>query len=413
MTSQLRLASLVVLALWSTCLLQGTLGVGLHSRGSGQFRYNKTDVSREGKVLSLFNIVKFKNSACQSIDPINGGGGGSSTRNGTCFTSDECTKRGGTPAGKCAAGFGVCCIFFVSTSGGVVTQNCSYIRNPNFPKSYDENAQVSYTIQKCDPNVCSLRLDFETFTITGTGNTVEIDTNVTPALKGGVCKDTFTVSVNTGDKIPTICGQNTGQHIYIDIGTQPSDTADIKFSFDGADTIRQWEIKVTQLFCNSPGHPTGTGCLQYHTGEVGRFTTFNFLPTNDNHLANQDYTICIRQEPGFCCIEYSVCPDPFSFTLDIDDKSDFDTKCQSDDYIFIDGGQGFCANGNVPSAAPNKFCGNMLNPFNSGPNVPLCDCTAPFQVGIFTDDDVKEEGTENPNEKRSRGVCLNYRQVPC
>ncbi|TRY80715.1 hypothetical protein TCAL_14480 [Tigriopus californicus] len=215
MTSQLRLASLVVLALWSTCLLQGTLGVGLHSRGSGQFRYNKTDVSREGKVLSLFNIVKFKNSACQSIDPING--------------------------------------------------------------------------------------------------------------------------------------------------------------------------------------PTGTGCLQYHTGEIGRFTTFNFLPTNDNHLANQE------QEPGFCCIEYSVCPDPFSFTLDIDDKSDFDTKCQSDDYIFIDGGQGFCANGNVPSAAPNKFCGNMLNPFNSGPNVPLCDCTAPFQVGIFTDDDVKEEGTENPNEKRSRG----------
>ena len=81
------------------------------------------------------------------------------------------------------------------------------------------------------PDVCKLRLDFESFTIQGTGNTVEVDTAAGTA--GGQCLDTFDVTVsfmkisstlntkymsllflqtNTGQRIPTICGQNTGQH---------------------------------------------------------------------------------------------------------------------------------------------------------------------------------------------------------
>ena len=33
------------------------------------------------------------------------------------------------------------------------------------------------------------------------------------------------------------------------------------------------------------------GCLQYHTGLTGRFTSFNFIPTMDNHLKLQKYDI--------------------------------------------------------------------------------------------------------------------------
>ena len=43
------------------------------------------------------------------------------------------------------------------------------------------------------------------------------------------------------------------------------------------------------------------GCLQYHTGIDGRFTTFNYdNPTTaqQTHLRNQNYRICIRQEEG-------------------------------------------------------------------------------------------------------------------
>ena len=45
--------------------------------------------------------------------------------------------------------FGVCCLFLVSSSGGTINQNCTYIRNPNFPSVYGSTTAVSYTIQKC------------------------------------------------------------------------------------------------------------------------------------------------------------------------------------------------------------------------------------------------------------------------
>ncbi|XP_059097778.1 uncharacterized protein LOC131892061 [Tigriopus californicus] len=378
---------------------------------------NKTSNSREGKVFSLFNIVQFNNGGCRSSSTISGGGTGSTNRNGTCFTMNECVSKGGSAAGSCAAGFGVCCVFLVSTSGATVTQNCTYVRNPNFPNSLDTTSQISYNIQKCDRSVCSLRLDFETFSIQGTGNTEEIDTDVMPLDPGGVCLDTFSVQVNTGQNIPTICGQNTGQHMYVDVGNLASDTAQLNFAFSGSSNNRQWEIKVTQIPCNTQGHPNGCGCLQYHTGLTGRLTSFNFLPTNDNHLANQDYSVCIRQEAGFCCIEYSVCSDANSFSIDTNKMlmmSKVETECLTIDYITIEGGQGSCAGSNNPTAGVNKYCGDKLNPLTMQiEHAPVCDCTAPFRVDIFTDNDVDLMDMATPNTKPSRGVCLEYRQIPC
>ena len=43
------------------------------------------------------------------------------------------------------------------------------------------------------------------------------------------------------------------------------------------------------------------GCLQFHTGIDGRFTTFNWNnPTTAQitHLRSQNYRICMRQEEG-------------------------------------------------------------------------------------------------------------------
>ncbi len=103
--------------------------------------------------------------------------------------------------------FGVCCIFVTSTSGSTITQNCTYIQNPGYPSAYGGTSSVSYTIQKCSSGlftilslqlwnsafddffseVCWLRLDFEAFTIQGTGATTEVN--------GGACLDSFTVTV--------------------------------------------------------------------------------------------------------------------------------------------------------------------------------------------------------------------------
>ncbi|TRY80436.1 hypothetical protein TCAL_04732 [Tigriopus californicus] len=273
----MRSLAMTLAIVWATSFVHAEPEPGRRSKVPSVFDdlegHNKTTNSREGKVFSLFNIVKFDNDGCRSSSTINGGGSGSINRNGTCFTADECTSKGGAAAGSCAAGFGVCCIFLISNSGGTVTQNCSYIRNPNFPNPYDSTSSVSYTIQ----------------------------------------------------------------------------------------------------------NPIGSGCLQYLTGLTGRLTTFNFLPTNDNHLANQDYSICIRQEAGFCCIEYSLCPDVNSFSLDTNGanmKAKIDTSC-SVDHIVIE------------------------------------DCTAPFIVDIFTDEDVDAGDQATANPVQSRGLCLEYMQIPC
>ena len=45
--------------------------------------------------------------------------------------------------------FGVCCVFTYKESGDTITQNCSYIQNPNFPSALDELDNVRYTIEKC------------------------------------------------------------------------------------------------------------------------------------------------------------------------------------------------------------------------------------------------------------------------
>ena len=52
--------------------------------------------------------------------------------------------------------FGVCCLFLVSSSGGVINQNCTYIRNPGFPSAYSGAGSVAYTINKCSSGKLTL-----------------------------------------------------------------------------------------------------------------------------------------------------------------------------------------------------------------------------------------------------------------
>ena len=129
--------------------------------------HNAQDVPRnrsgQGRVFSLFSIVQFPNEACDTTSNVYSNGWVSpydcmkvkhyykSCR--TCFTTSECSAKGGLAQGNCAAGFGVCCVcksvpglsftkssnFFyvvvsVSSSGSRISQNCSYIVNPGYPR---------------------------------------------------------------------------------------------------------------------------------------------------------------------------------------------------------------------------------------------------------------------------------------
>ena len=61
--------------------------------------------------------------------------------------------------------FGVCCLFIVTATSTTIDQNCTYIQNPSFPAVYSAATALAYTINKCSSDVCSVRLDFETFQV--------------------------------------------------------------------------------------------------------------------------------------------------------------------------------------------------------------------------------------------------------
>jgi hypothetical protein len=382
--------------------------------------------AKDAKAFSLFNVVTFQNDACTSTSITTNSG----ARSGQCFTAEECTAKGGTASGGCAMGFGTCCLFTQTTCGGTVENNCTHVQNDGFPTALTGTAQAAlpncnYQINKAQADVCSLRLDFLTFN-TQAGDFAAATGGAAAGTMDslGACRDTFSVVTNTnGGDTPVVCGQNDGEHMYIDIGPSETATATIGFTFMALAATRSWEIKVTQLECGNPMSPPD-GCLQYHTGSAGQLTTFNFAG-NALHLADQNYNICIRQEMGMTCTVYTVCAAiagqglPYSLSnLDAAGaaataKGASDFQC-TEDFIEIAGSSEVCG----ASVLTNKYCGDVLTTETATAatlNNPICDCTLPFRVGIHTDGVMDATPAANEDADagflQSRGVCLDYKQI--
>jgi len=334
---------------------------------------NKTTTTRQEKVFSLFSIVQFPNSACTSSS--------STYSNGTCFTSSECSSKGGTAQGNCAAGFGVCCIFSVSATSSTISENCTYIVNPSYPSNYVPTttpSTVSYTISKSQSDVCRIRLDYDLFVLT---------TPLAAATTQGQCanevfKITTTAesvapSVTTYGAYPALCGTNTGLHSYIDLSCTTTDTATLAFTIGDA-VDNQWKIKVTQYSCSDDCVASQEGCFQYFTGLTGTIQSYNLAQTAQ--LQGHNYKNCIRQEEGYCCIQYTV----NSYAMDATACAAAATRCSgasicTSDYIIIPN--------TVPSGSISydRFCGVNLNADGfPATNQPIVSCTLPFEVSHVT-----------------------------
>merc|ERR1712156_931828 len=178
-----------------------------------QGSFQEENEQRDGKVFSLFSIVTFPNTGCSSQSVT-----GNKARNGTCYTATECAEKAGTVSGNCAAGFGVCCLFI--------------------PSAYAATTALSYTIAKCAADVCTLRLDFETFTTAGP----------TGGSDNTAATDTFQITTTPSTAaIPAISGENSGYHVYVEVENTASATATLAFTFGTSTVSRTWEIKVTQI----------------------------------------------------------------------------------------------------------------------------------------------------------------------
>jgi len=257
--------------------------------------------NKNGRFLSMFEIINFPNDACT----------GDSSKNGTCYTSAECEEKGGEKAGDCAQGYGVCCTFEVEC-GSSVTQNNTYFKKPS---SFSTG---NCAVQVCPgEDICQLRLDFSSFAITGpytstdsaadaqnwANGVIDPKTGVAVVpLQGQCTKDTFTVTSPGGSSVPVICGENNNEHIYVD--TSSGECNSIAFAIDPSTASSSWNVQIQMYECDYE-NLAPRGCTQYFFGEDnGKFSTFNW--SGGNHLANQNQNICFRKESGKTKICYST-----------------------------------------------------------------------------------------------------------
>ncbi|XP_011160870.1 uncharacterized protein LOC105196560 [Solenopsis invicta] len=384
--------------------LSGTAGMMKRKWELSKFPNNRTQITREKRLFSLFTLVKFDNGIC----------GGLNGENGTCVAAAECAQRGGISSGVCANGYGVCCIVTVSC-GGMITNNNTYFVNPNYPSTFDGMESCQVTLMKSNPDVCQYRLDFVQFNIRG------------PETVNNVCVyDQFIVS--GGNPVPTICGNNDGNHMYIDTGVGQTNPVTLTFVTSGNSYSRSWKVRVSQIPCSTI-YRAEEGCLQYFTGVSGQIKSFNYDPTTGLQLSNQDYSICIRMERNFCGIQYMACPDAqgmmptlsiatgqimrsSAFTLTGNTQatqivSMTGTACMTD-WLSIPCATNLGRLPSTPLTCIDRLCGGTFNSESQNLNESSVISTVkPFRLIFHTD------STEGPGDVGNRGFCLNYVQQPC
>jgi len=411
-----------------------TLGIGIFyftavffGLSYGEEEENKSSGnSRQKRILPVFQVVRFPNDPCT----VTGG-----SKNGTCYTGEECSNKGGISAGSCAQGFGVCCTFTFNC-GGSSSENCTY---------FDSSTSVTagackFEICPCSSNICQMRLDFSNFVISGPSTTT---TSVGLMLAGQFnpggkavsdvtqCR-TDTFSITNQQSVPQICGINSGYHVYFDAD---DDCHSLDFQLgnnaQGISTVatRSWSIKITQYSCDYE-NLAPSGCTQYHFGSSGTnyVQTFNFQSSGSGkHLADQTQVICVRRETGNCQVCWSadaVTDVEVSGIQSTPKGVVLGTKCcnyGADGKAIVTGSGGydcilFPGASLADAIKPNKICGNNMGVIIAAgeTSATLCSKSLPFRV-IFKSDAYEGwvDGTDDEAGGGNIGFKIRYFQQTC
>jgi len=342
--------------------------------------------TKDDRAFSLFSVVSFDNDECT----------GTSGSGGICFTSSECTDKGGTSSGNCASGFGVCCIFTDESceTNKAIANNCTHIHNPGNPSAYT-TASTTCSFQIAgDTDICQIRLDF-------------LDATVFDGPTTGGCKadtaahDAVSVTSPSGagaGQFSQLCGTLTGTHLYVETARDPTTAATLTIETGTATSNRRWDIKVTMIACNSPSRAP-TDCLQYHTGSGGLIHSINWGATTPQMLDNLNYQICIRKNAGSCGIQYteaSTTTDSFGLH-DQAAKAEVGANCLGGNYITIEGVD--------PTATLGRFCGSVLADVDGNTESGVITSHGhQFRVGVYS---------SVVDAANSPGFNLLYTQIPC
>ncbi|XP_058828126.1 uncharacterized protein LOC131688017 [Topomyia yanbarensis] len=353
--------------------------------------------SRRGRYFPFYSIGRIANIPCVATNGLTG----------TCLIRGECADNGGIFGGNCSTNTNqaTCCLFS-QTCGGTTNLNSTYFTNVGYPGSFNGGGSCTFTINPCSATVCQLRIDFRSLTL------------AQPDGDGNCITDIVTITGGSSD-VPFICGENSGQHVYVNFdGLNP---ITIRIATTAATSFnRQWNLQLSQIACASQFRAP-EGCLQYYFGLTGTISSFNYgFGANPNlnvvgavgsrQIVNQHYGICIRAGPDMCTITYSLPVNGGQYAFTVSGAADALDPALIGQGAFGQNGPD-CNTDYIVIPSPivtdqaaagleftDRFCGLGIYTVTSQ--------VKPFVVYVFWDDN------ENP-DSANRGFQLAYSQNAC
>merc|ERR1712001_98010 len=355
--------------------------------------------NREGKLFSVFEIVRFNNEACKGADD----------KDGVCYTAAQCTDMGGTATGNCAMGFGVCCRILVDpTCPSDITTASATIVNPGYPNDVNTATAGSCSSSSGAAGRVAPRIFFPTTTTTTTAvatsvtneETVGTDTvyrwaifkatptveqiridfvefDIAPPILGGCTNESMTImgaDTVTNKILPDkLCGVLTGQHLYLSVKDLGDRFVTIEITLSALGD-QEWEILVTQIEGDATDDLAPRGCLQYFKKDAATFASFNWNEGNGELINDNQYSICIMDNDAYCDV---------ALTAGGFDMTETSGTCM-DKIAF----------------GTNVYCGSTFG--TSG--MATWNFTGSYQIPVFTDGD---------NSAMAMGFEISYVLLPC
>lgn len=177
------------------------------------------------------------------------------------------------------------------TCGDKSTENNTFFANPDFPEPSWEARLCEVEVKKKHSKILQVMIEFEEFEL------------APPNHEGECTTDVFQVKLSSNRPSPysllRVCGQNTGQHMYLDV-SQIEEPLVLSVATSGGGFPRRWSIRIVQM--DEKNHLLAPpGCLQYYTDTVGHFRSFNL----GKNLKNLYYAICFRIDNGYSGIRFT------------------------------------------------------------------------------------------------------------
>ncbi|XP_031617542.1 uncharacterized protein LOC116337263 [Contarinia nasturtii] len=338
------------------------------------------------RFLNVFNVIKFENNPCTSTQE------GLTEMSGICYQDFQCTQMGGVSIDECADGLGVCCVFKTGC-GQTTTQIDSYFQNPGWPEASVDRLICTVTVE-LQEDVQQVRLDFLLFEL--------------KAPTDGNCVDDqfYIAGQNLNNLIPTLCGINSGQHLYIEVSNSMDRRVFLSILTSSV-AARGFNIRIQQL----KDSLAPNNCLQYYTETDGWFQTFNYDDTSmyvtnrvPSYFNNLNYVICIKRQWNYCSTTYTNEAEDVEYEFQMINIDSEGTSVIPEKQAGI---EIFSCNDDYISVNSIRLCGEKLNDASRN------DDLSANSIVTDTSNGLNIIPVHTNEAAVGRGFRINYVQMPC